>query len=169
MVNGIAQRHHGTLSIDSAVGLGTTVTLAFPAVEHAGKPVGQVLLRPISAGLRVLVVDDMPAARELLRDLLVADGHQVTMSPNGLDALSCLGRWDYDLVLTDRSMPLMTGEKLAAAIKQSERPLPVVMLTGVGQMMIDTSECPFGVEVVLPKPVTRDSLRQALAALCPES
>jgi signal transduction histidine kinase len=169
MVNGIAQRHHGTLSIDSAVGLGTTVTLSFPAVEHAGKTVGQVLLRPISAGLRVLVVDDVPAARELLRDLLVADGHQVTMSPNGLDALSCLSRWDYDLVLTDRSMPLMTGEKLAAAIKQSEKPLPVVMLTGVGQMMIDTSECPFGVEVVLPKPVTRESLRNALAALCPNT
>lgn len=169
MVHGIAQRHHGKLSLDSAVGLGTTMTLSFPAVEHTGRTVGQVILRPISAGLRVLVVDDMPSARELLRDLLVADGHQVTMSPNGLDALSCLGRWDYDLVLTDRSMPLMTGEKLAAAIKQSEKPLPVVMLTGVGQMMIDTSECPFGVEVVLPKPVTRESLRNALAALCPTS
>lgn len=167
MVHGIAQRHRGSLAIDSAVGLGTTMTLTFPAVELGAKMAGQVILRPMSAGLRVLVVDDMPAARELLRDLLVADGHNVTMSPNGLDALACLGRWDYDLVVTDRSMPLMTGEKLAAAIKQSEKPLPVVMLTGVGQMMIDTSECPFGVEVVLPKPVTRESLRNALAALAP--
>jgi signal transduction histidine kinase len=167
MVHGITQRHRGTLDIDSAVGIGTTVTLSFPAVERAAA-VAHAISRPASAGLRVLVVDDMPAARELLRDLLVADGHHVTMSPNGVDALSCLGRWDYDLVLTDRSMPLMTGEKLAAAIKQSEKPLPVVMLTGVGQMMIETSERPFGVELVLPKPVTRETLRGALAALCPE-
>ena len=166
MVHGIARRHRGTLAIDSAVGLGTTMTLTFPAVEAVQAP-AHPINRPVSAGLRVLVVDDMPAARELLRDLLVADGHNVTMSPNGIDALSCLGRWDYDLVLTDRSMPLMTGEKLAAAIKQSEKPLPVVMLTGVGQMMIESSERPFGVEVVLPKPVTRESLRNALAALCP--
>jgi signal transduction histidine kinase len=168
MVHGIAQRHRGQLGIDSGVGLGTTMTLTFPAVDAAPAP-AHPISRPISAGLRVLVVDDMPAARELLRDLLVADGHHVTMSPNGVDALSCLGRWDYDLVLTDRSMPLMTGEKLAAAIKQSEKPLPVVMLTGVGQMMIESSERPFGIELVLPKPVTRDSLRHALATLCPES
>jgi CheY-like chemotaxis protein len=168
MVHGIAQRHRGKLGIDSGVGLGTTMTLTFPAVDEAPAP-AHPISRPISAGLRVLVVDDMPAARELLRDLLVADGHHVTMSPNGVDALSCLGRWDYDLVLTDRSMPLMTGEKLAAAIKQSEKPLPVVMLTGVGQMMIESSERPFGVELVLPKPVTRDSLRHALATLCPEN
>lgn len=167
MVQGIAQRHRGTLEIDSAVGIGTTVTLTFPAVErtHAA---AHPITRPVSAGLRVLVVDDMPSARELLRDLLVADGHHVTMSPNGVDALACLGRWNYDLVLTDRSMPVMTGEKLAAAIKQSEKPLPVVMLTGVGQMMIESSERPFGVEAVLPKPVTRESLRGTLAALCPE-
>jgi signal transduction histidine kinase/ActR/RegA family two-component response regulator len=168
MVSGIAQRHRGVLTIDSAVGLGTTMALTFPAVELQRTVAALASTRPASAGLRVLVVDDMPAARELLRDLLVADGHHVTMSPNGIDALSCLGRWDYDLVLTDRSMPLMTGEKLAAAVKQSEKPLPVIMLSGVGQMMIDSSECPFGVEVVLPKPVTRDALRQALAMVCPE-
>jgi signal transduction histidine kinase len=166
MVQGIVQRHRGSLDIDSAVGLGTAVVLTFPAIDavHAA---AHPISRPASAGLRVLVVDDMAASRELLRDLLVADGHHVTMSPNGIDALSCLGRWDYDLVLTDRSMPLMTGEKLAAAIKQSEKPLPVVMLSGVGQMMLETSECPFGVELVLPKPVTRESLRSALSALCP--
>jgi signal transduction histidine kinase len=167
MVHGIARRHRGTFDIDSAVGIGTTMTLTFPAAE-AAVATAHPISRPVSAGLRVLVVDDMPTARELLRDLLVADGHHVTMSPNGVDALSCLGRWDYDLVLTDRSMPLMTGEKLAAAIKQSEKPLPVVMLTGVGQMMIESSERPFGVELVLPKPVTRETLRTALATLCPE-
>jgi signal transduction histidine kinase len=168
MVHGIVQRHRGALAIDSAVGIGTTVTLTFPAVERMAAT-AHPISRPASAGLRVLVVDDVPAARELLRDLLVADGHKVTMSPNGVDALACLGRWDYDLVLTDRSMPLMTGEKLAAAIKQSEKPLPVVMLTGVGQMMLESSERPFGVEVLLPKPVTRDALRGALSALCPEA
>lgn len=168
MVRGIAQRHRGTLTIDSAVGLGTTMALTFPAVELQRPAPTHAPARPASAGLRILVVDDIPAARELLRDLLAADGHHVTMSPNGIDALSCLGRWDYDLVLTDRSMPLMTGEKLAAAIKQSEKPLPVIMLTGVGQMMIESSECPFGVEVVLPKPVSREALRHALATVCPE-
>jgi signal transduction histidine kinase len=168
MVHGIAQRHSGALTIDSAVGIGTTMMLTFPAVEAQRTVALQLPARAASAGLRIVVVDDVPAARELLRDLLVADGHHVTMCPNGLDALSCLSRWDYDLVLTDRSMPLMTGEKLAAAIKQSEKPLPVVMLTGVGQMMIDSSECPFGVELVLPKPVTREALRNAIAALCPE-
>jgi signal transduction histidine kinase len=168
MVHGIAQRHQGALTIDSAVGLGTTMTLTFPAVEIQRTVAVHAPTRGASAGLRILVVDDMPAARELMRDLLAADGHKVTVSPNGLDALACMGRWDYDIVVTDRSMPVMTGEKLAAAIKQSEKPLPVVMLTGIGQMMIDSSECPFGVDLVLPKPVTREALRDALATLCPD-
>jgi signal transduction histidine kinase len=168
MVHGIAQRHQGALTIDSAVGLGTTMTLTFPAVEIQRTVAKHAPTRGASAGLRILVVDDMPAARELMRDLLAADGHKVTVSPNGLDALACMDRWDYDIVVTDRSMPVMTGEKLAAAIKQSEKPLPVVMLTGIGQMMIDSSECPFGVDLVLPKPVTREALRDALATLCPD-
>jgi FixJ family two-component response regulator len=61
---------------------------------------------------------------------------------------------------------MMTGVQLATAIKDSGRPVPVIMLTGVGQMMIDSSEWPPGVDLVLPKPVTRDALRSALAALC---
>jgi len=69
--------------------------------------------------------------------------------------------------VTDRAMPDMNGDQLADAIKELVSDQPVIMLTGLGNMM-GTDEKPQGVDLVLGKPVTMDMLRQALLNIQPQ-
>jgi signal transduction histidine kinase len=167
MVYGIVHRHDGTLNITSAPGRGTTMTLGFPVAqdEAAGVAAAEPPLLP--APMQVLVVDDKPGACELLREMLEADGHVVETVAKGADGVVRLEERTFDLVITDRSMPSMSGDELARIIKESSTPVPVVMITGFGVLMNSADERPFGVDLVLPKPVTRAALRDALAAVQP--
>ena len=164
MVYGIVHRHDGTLNISSAPGRGTTVTLGFPAARAGAAPVATASRKVLPEPMRILVVDDKPAARTLLKEMLAADGHDVETVSKGVDGVMRLQSSRFDLVITDRSMPAMSGDELARIVKESETPIPVIMITGFGVLMKSAGERPFGVDIVLPKPVTRLELREALAA-----
>jgi CheY-like chemotaxis protein len=168
MVYGIVHRHDGTLNITSAPGRGTTLTLGFPvAQDDVLASVAAAAEKELPAPMRVLVVDDKPAACDLLRELLEADGHVVDTVAKGAEGVARLTEGKFDLVITDRSMPSMSGDELARIIKESSTPVPVVMITGFGVLMNSADERPFGVDMVLPKPVTRAALRDALGAVAP--
>jgi CheY-like chemotaxis protein/anti-sigma regulatory factor (Ser/Thr protein kinase) len=164
MVYGIVHRHDGTLNISSAPGRGTTVTLGFPMARAGAMPVATASRKVLPQPMRILVVDDKPAARTLLKEMLAADGHDVETVSKGADGVTRLQASRFDLVITDRSMPAMSGDELARIVKESETPVPVIMITGFGVLMKSAGERPFGVDIVLPKPVTRLELREALAA-----
>lgn len=135
MVHGVMQRHKGTVEIESTPGEGTRIRLVFPATVDALSVVAhQPMATPIPA-LKVLVVDDEPVIRELLTDMLMADGHTVTAAPSGSDAIStfenALGTDDFfNLVITDLTMPGMDGHDLAEAVKLASPSTPVIILTG---------------------------------------
>ena len=167
MVYGIVHRHDGTLNISSAPGRGTTVTLAFAAAEAGVTHVAATVAKTVAAPMQVLVVDDKPAACELLREMLESDGHVVETVGKGAEGVARLRDTKFDLVITDRSMPAMSGDELARIVKESSTPVPVIMITGFGVLMNSADERPFGVDIVLPKPVTRAALREALAAVAP--
>jgi signal transduction histidine kinase len=165
MVYGIVHRHDGTLTITSAPGSGTTISLGFPAAADAAAAVAAAAPQDVAAPMRVLVVDDKPGVRHLLQELLESDGHAVEAVDEGSDAVDRLRQSLFDLVITDRSMPAMSGDELARLVKESARPLPVIMITGFGVLMNAADERPFGVDIVLPKPVTRAALREAVASV----
>jgi CheY-like chemotaxis protein len=165
MVYGIVHRHDGTLTITSAPGSGTTISLGFPAAPDAAADVVAAAPHDVAAPMRVLVVDDKPGVRHLLQELLESDGHAVEAVDEGSDAVDRLQQSPFDLVITDRSMPAMSGDELARLVKESARPLPVIMITGFGVLMTAADERPFGVDIVLPKPVTRAALREAVASV----
>ena len=69
----------------------------------------------------------------------------------------------FDLVLTDRAMPEMNGDVLAAEIKKINPRQPILLLTGFGDLMSGAGEKPEGVDLVVSKPFTLNSLREALS------
>lgn len=83
---------------------------------------------------------------------------------NGREALDKFIAERFDLVVSDRAMPEMSGDQLAAAIK-TVAPRPVILLTGFGDMMRATGEKPTGVDMILTKPITLNALREAVAAV----
>jgi signal transduction histidine kinase/DNA-binding response OmpR family regulator len=160
---GIVSRHDGNVTIESAPGQGTTVTVRLPAAEGAA-PVPVVSApEPISAGLRVLVVDDEPDVGEVVAEMVAADGHQVAVVGGAAQALAWLERERADLVLTDFGMPGMTGADLARAIRERWPGVLLGLVTGWG---VDAGVLARAGEVVdftVGKPLELDEFRAALA------
>lgn len=108
--------------------------------------------------LRILVVDDEPLIREVVRLFLEEDQHSITMAANGRDGLARFCEGEFDLVLTDRAMPEMNGNQLARAIKTLKPTQPIILLTGFDGASKENS----AVDLVVAKPFTVDSLRGAI-------
>jgi CheY-like chemotaxis protein len=170
MVYGAAQRHGAELEIDSAVGNGSTVRLAFAA--RAAAPVeSQPDASPATpTTLRILVVDDDPVLLKSLRDTLEGDGHTLTVSRGGqagIDDFCAAHRAGraYDIVITDLGMPRVDGRKVANAVKALAPAVPVILLTGWGQRLVADGEILPDVDRVLAKPPNPQELASALAEL----
>ncbi|HEY3101303.1 MAG TPA: response regulator [Methylomirabilota bacterium] len=159
----IVQRYRGTISLSSAEGVGTTFTLSFPSItaEAARTPAFLPLLEP----LRILAVEDEPEVLDVLRAMLSSAGHTVFTAASGREALDLFEREPVDLVLTDLGMPGMTGLALAAELKQ-RRTIPVLLLTGWADEL-DAANAP-SVDMIVPKPFTRERLFEALARTLPD-
>jgi PAS domain S-box-containing protein len=167
VVYGIIQRHGGTIEVESEWGKGTTFALRLPVPTQTPATPLQVVARP-QQPLRVLVVDDEPTVLKVIREFLISDGHAVETAANGREALEKFHPEQFDLVVTDRAMPDMNGDQLAAAIKKMTPNKPVILLTGFGELMLATGEHLQAVDLILSKPVTLLALRRAIAQVTAE-
>ncbi len=163
MVFGIVKRHHGTINIDTQVNQGTTFTFSFPVEEGRSLEQKNVAMPQVIPNLRVLLVDDELPMRNLLSAYLEYNGHQVEVASNGREALEKYNENDFDVVVTDMAMPEVSGDQLAAAIKQLSPHKPIILITGFGDMMLAAGEKPKGVDFVLSKPVRLEDFRDVLA------
>jgi signal transduction histidine kinase/ActR/RegA family two-component response regulator len=168
MVYGTVQRHGAEIYIDSVVGVGTTMRIAFS--RRAGASVDQVASTGVVAVLRrmrLLVIDDDPLLLKSLRDILETDGHQVTVANGGKDGIeafsAALARGEpFAAVLTDLGMPHMDGRQVARALKNLSATTPIILLTGWGQRLIDDGDLPQHIDQMLSKPPKLRTLREAL-------
>jgi CheY-like chemotaxis protein/anti-sigma regulatory factor (Ser/Thr protein kinase) len=174
MVYGMTERHGVQLTIDSAVGQGTTVRLRFAVSmsTNAESPPSISSARPSS--LHLLIVDDDPLILQSLRDTLASDGHVVVTADSGEAALSAFRAAQARLtpfaaVITDLGMPFMDGGRLASAVKALSPSTPVILLTGWGQQLISEGDVPPHVNRVLSKPPKLRELRDTLAEYCPSA
>ena len=165
LVHGIVTRHLGDIAIESEVGKGTAVTLSLPTSTGRERDAGADSITSATDQISILVVDDEPLAREVLAAHLASARHLVEIAEAGGEALQKLRRGGFDLVITDRAMPGVSGDQLAAAVKAISPALPVILLTGFGDMMNAAGELPPGVDLVLAKPITGEMLRQAVKRL----
>ena len=158
MVYGTMQRHGGRIDLQSSPGQGTVFTLVMPcqppaAVDAPADAAGPEVQQP----WRVLVVDDQPVFVNILRHYLAHDLHTVETALDGREALAKFRARKFDLVITDRAMPHMPGEELAAALKRIAPQTRVILLTGYSG---EEARAPSpAVDVVVLKPVTHAALR----------
>jgi len=172
MVQGLVEQSGGKLLIESRKGEGTTISLLLPLAQNADLPpppaetASEQPLPSLPASLRILAVDD--DALVLMNTTLMLEdlGHQVVEAYNGGEALEFLESGEhFDLVLTDHSMPKMTGAELAARIQERWPHLPVILATGY-------AELPSGEGGRLPKlskPFSQSQLAEVLAHTLPRS
>jgi CheY-like chemotaxis protein len=164
IVYGIVRRHDGTIEIDSELGKGTTVAISLPLYKERNLPAPPPPIGPPSRSIRILVVEDEPLVREVISVYLTEDKHIIETAANGREGLEKFKTGTFDLVLSDRAMPEMNGDQLAIAIKKIAPMMPVILLTGFGDLMTGAGERPPGVDLVVSKPFTLNTLREAIAS-----
>jgi len=163
MVFGIVQRHSGSLDLSSIPGQGTTFSIKFPLMDASGSHAAEVKAARPSRAFRILVVDDEAPVRDTLAAILAADGHEVELAVDGADGLKRFGSGHFDVVITDKAMPVMNGDQMAAAIKRTAPQTPIILLTGFG-LFYDRKDFP-DIDVLASKPVRIPALREAIATV----
>jgi len=162
--NTIMKRHGGELLVESELGRGSTFTLRFPkstnlqGLQEINESADSV---PVKSQ-RILVADDETIARDLLTECLTSDGHAVTVAENGRQAYDLFVDVEVDVVITDWAMPDLNGVQLARAIKRQNPEMPIILLTGFGNLMDPETEKPPEVDVLVGKPLSTDKIREAL-------
>jgi|GEM_PF-3877251 len=113
--------------------------------------------------LHILVIDDKETSRRLLTQYLTCEGHTVKTAENGPLGLAIFERMPFDLTITNRSMPGMTGDEVAKKIRGLKPDIPLIMLTGYGDLMRASGERPDGVDEIVSKPVSPPELMDVIA------
>ena len=114
---------------------------------------------------RILVVDDQEAVRDFTRKILVRAGYEVALAGNGAEALAALDEADFDLILMDAHMPVMTGAAATRRIRALEGPrstIPIIAFSGDEQSLGEA-----GVNDHIDKPFTRAELLAKVDAWMP--
>jgi len=163
VVYGIVKEHDGDIAIESALGKGTTVKVYLPLTEDLGRGEAPEGLENCPAGSeRVLVVDDEEMIVEMETLILESLGYQVTSRQNSLEALELFRANPdaFDLVITDLTMPLMTGEHLAREMIAIKADVPIIICSGHSEAIGSEKAQAMGVKELLMKPISLPEMSQ---------
>jgi len=170
VVHGIAKAHRGAVTVESEPGKGATFHVYFPVVQQGADetevPPSEVALQGQG---RILLVDDEQLLAELTAERLTNAGYGVTAMTNPLEAVCWFSRHaaEVDLVISDQTMPGMTGLKMIEEIRKLKPDIPVILCTGYSESVTREALRKAGIRLVM-KPVLIRDLVEAIQALLPE-
>lgn len=159
VVYGIVKGLSGGITVSSKPGEGAAFQVFFPTAEISQTASISVSGRLPSGSGRILVVDDEQYVAEMLKEMLEQLGYQVTVRYSSIDALKVFQSQHarLDLVITDQTMPHMTGPELAKEMLRIRPGTPIILITGFSEMIDEFRAKKLGIRGFLMKPV---ALRQ---------
>jgi PAS domain S-box-containing protein len=170
-VHGIVESYGGTITVSSRQGKGTLFTIFLPVTEKK-----QIQHSTESEDLprgteSILLIDDELSIVKLNQKILEALGYQVTPQTNSMDALERLKTRanDYDLIITDMTMPKLTGLKLAEAMMDIHPELPIILFTGYSKQISAQDATANNIKVILKKPVSKIDLAEIVRKVLDEA
>ena len=164
VVHGIVNSHNGTIRVKSKQNKGSSFYVYLPYYEEMEQPTTQEVMPSLGSGKRVMIVDDDEPVLQLSEELLKRKGYYVEAFTNSSKALQALRLVPdaFDVLITDQSMPELSGTELAREIRGFNATLPIIVLTGLGNILSKEEQEELGIARVVAKPVLSNDLMQII-------
>jgi signal transduction histidine kinase/ActR/RegA family two-component response regulator len=168
VVHGIVNGHGGEISVSSKPNEGTTFEILFPCDKQQKEEMDQEISEIKGGTETILLIDDEPALVQVGRKLLEKLGYTVESRFSSLDALEAFQHHPhrFDLVITDLTMPQMTGDKLASQLIGIRPDIPIILCTGFSAMLSPEQAKACGIQAIITKPIIKrhlaDTVRKIL-------
>jgi signal transduction histidine kinase len=161
VIHGIVKNHRGDISVTSSPGKGTTFKVYLPITEDA-----EIAneLEPsngtVKGNERILLIDDEEQIVSMEQQMLENLGYEVTARTDSTEALKefSLQPQNFDLVITDMTMPQMTGDELAQKLLNIKPDIPVILCTGFNEDITEEKALSMGIQKFVMKPVIKNDL-----------
>ncbi len=171
LVHGIVESYGGKIMVDSTLGEGTVFTIYLPLTKEK-KSYRPHKSEVLSTGTgRILFVDDEDQIIKMVSRMLERLGYSVTTCNNSLDTLELfkVKSHEFDLVITDMTMPKMTGDKLAVELMKIRPDIPVILYTGYNKKMSDEIASKIGIKAFAYKPIVKADLANTIRKVLNEA
>lgn len=164
VVHGIVKNHEGLISVNSVQGEGTAVTVLFPIIDESPATHRDVRGELPKGDERILLIDDETSLVKLLRMMLERLGYTVESNTCPLEALEHFreNKDRYDLIITDMTMPQMTGEQLVGAFLTINPGIPVILCSGFSKRIGRKTVIDMGASEYIAKPVNLGTLARVV-------
>ena len=156
VAQGIVKAHGGAISVYSEPGKGTTFHVYLPVTPEKATEERESE-KPLPTGdERILFIDDEPVLAEIGRHMLERLGYEVVIKTSSMEALELFrsGPGRFDLVITDMTMPRMTGDKLARELIGIRPDIPVILCTGHSKQVSEEKAKSLGIRAFVMKPIS---------------
>ena len=165
VVHGIALSHEGVINVHSEPGKGTAFEVLFPRIDLTGDRAEIKEEENIPTGFeRILFVDDEPAMTQIYQSMLERLGYAVSIRTSSIEALEAFKAQPgkYDLVITDQTMPHLTGQMLAKEMITIRPDIPVILCTGHSDLIDDDKAKEMGVHAFVMKPIAMGEIARTI-------
>lgn len=171
MVQGVIESYHGKILVDSQLGKGTTFTTYLPLTRKRTGHKAYMAEQLLTGSEHILFVDDEHPIAKMGSQILERLGYSVTTRTSSIEALELFKTKpnDFDLVVTDMTMPNMTGDQLAIEFMKIRNDIPVILCTGYSKKISEGTASEIGIKAFAYKPIVKVDLAKTVRKVLDET